>query len=447
MDLVKVIKELKQDKTKPYDTTATVTRIEGNTVWVHIPGGVTETPIAQTIDCQAGDRVQVRISGGKAWITGNHSKPPTDDTAANRARTVADKAMTAAKKALHTLSYFWADTEGAHVTRTPEDEFKQRPDGGNVLINADGVYLRDGTTDVAHFEQSNITMNDEAGTPVFSIGMQGNGRTITQYGLGRIVFMAMPAGTFTVTATANDVTETLTFDMSDGTLQTKQGTEITVTYSYYDYLTSGRIVRPYVTPETGTELVKVEYTTTMPLPYFVLGTRDGNCGPYSATIGEHLIAHKGLAVGKYNESNVNALFAVGSGADAENRHNAMTVTDSEVTVDKLVADQIVAPELPQIYTVTASGITWTVKQYGTRTEAYGVMSGPAEAGTALGSLWYKDWDIDWSTIFGAEPDYIQVTGNWITTVYNQSATGCKLRGYKPEAAAKAYKFYIYGGTQ
>lgn len=78
-----IVEALQQGpKVQPYDTQAEVRRVEGSTAYVHIPGGVDETPVALTIDAKPGDTVQVRIAGGKAWITGNASAPPTDDTLA-----------------------------------------------------------------------------------------------------------------------------------------------------------------------------------------------------------------------------------------------------------------------------------------------------------------------------------------------------------------------------
>ena len=48
------IRRTDERKPKAYDTQATVTRIEGGTAWVHIPGGVAETPVKLTINAQAG---------------------------------------------------------------------------------------------------------------------------------------------------------------------------------------------------------------------------------------------------------------------------------------------------------------------------------------------------------------------------------------------------------
>lgn len=90
-DLLKVITGAakKTEKTKPYDTEATVSRVDGDTIWVKIPGGVDETPVKRTIDSKPGDVVMVRVSGGKAWTMGNSTNPPTDDSRANYALIVA----------------------------------------------------------------------------------------------------------------------------------------------------------------------------------------------------------------------------------------------------------------------------------------------------------------------------------------------------------------------
>ncbi|MBR1689404.1 MAG: hypothetical protein IJ713_01360, partial [Oscillibacter sp.] len=82
-------------KTRPegYDTNAEVVRVEGSTVWVHIPGGVNETPVRRTIDCAPGETVRVRISEGAATLTGNETTPPTGDAAAIAAATEAGLAQ------------------------------------------------------------------------------------------------------------------------------------------------------------------------------------------------------------------------------------------------------------------------------------------------------------------------------------------------------------------
>ena len=79
-------------KTTAYDTMAEVVRVEGDTAWVHIDGGVTETPAEMTISCQKGDIVRVRVANGSAYLIGNNTAPPTDDATAIRATGIATTA-------------------------------------------------------------------------------------------------------------------------------------------------------------------------------------------------------------------------------------------------------------------------------------------------------------------------------------------------------------------
>lgn len=63
------------------DYTATVTRVDGGTAYVRITGAdIMDTPVTMSINCKAGDKVRVRVANGKAWITGNDTAPPTNDT-------------------------------------------------------------------------------------------------------------------------------------------------------------------------------------------------------------------------------------------------------------------------------------------------------------------------------------------------------------------------------
>lgn len=84
---------------KPYDTTAEVVRVEDGIAWVHIDGGVEETPAELTINAVKGDRVKVRLVGGQAFLIGNGTAPPTDDRVANEAYGVATGARVVAVEA------------------------------------------------------------------------------------------------------------------------------------------------------------------------------------------------------------------------------------------------------------------------------------------------------------------------------------------------------------
>ena len=81
-----------QSKTIPLDVQAEVRRVEDGIAWVHIPGGVEETPVKLTIGVKPGDKVQARVSGGRAFLVGNETAPPTDDTKAKQAVIQVEKA-------------------------------------------------------------------------------------------------------------------------------------------------------------------------------------------------------------------------------------------------------------------------------------------------------------------------------------------------------------------
>ena len=98
-EMAETIKETINKKVSAYDTQAEVLRVEDGIAWVHIPGGVDETPVSLTVNANKGDLVQVRVSGGNAWLTGNGSSPPTDDTTALIADSKAVEAKVDALKA------------------------------------------------------------------------------------------------------------------------------------------------------------------------------------------------------------------------------------------------------------------------------------------------------------------------------------------------------------
>lgn len=94
-EFLKVINN-KDKGPKPYDTTAEVVRVEDGVAWVHIDGGVEETPAELTINAVKGDKVKVRLVGGQAYLIGNGTNPPTDDKVANTALGVANGARVTA---------------------------------------------------------------------------------------------------------------------------------------------------------------------------------------------------------------------------------------------------------------------------------------------------------------------------------------------------------------
>ena len=123
-------KMVKQDNTatNPYDSEAEVVRVDGDVTWVHIPGGVDETPVSMAVSAKPGDKVRVRVSGGRAWITGNDTAPPTDDTKAEEAEKVAvtavEKATTAQESAEEAANY-------AEVAKQAADSAQGSADNAN----------------------------------------------------------------------------------------------------------------------------------------------------------------------------------------------------------------------------------------------------------------------------------------------------------------------------
>lgn len=102
-NFIQIIREAGNKGTSPLDAQAEVLRIdEDGTAWVHLPGGVDETPVKLTINAEVGDKVYVRLSGGRAWITGNQTAPPTDDKTAVVAKSLANIAGNRAKTAQKT---------------------------------------------------------------------------------------------------------------------------------------------------------------------------------------------------------------------------------------------------------------------------------------------------------------------------------------------------------
>lgn len=114
-DLYNTMRQADKKGTQGYDTPAEVTRIDGDTAWVHIPGGVEETPVKKTIDAKKGDTVQVRVSGGNAWITGNVTAPPTDDYTAKIANQTARKAQLRADSASDIANKAQASADGKNT--------------------------------------------------------------------------------------------------------------------------------------------------------------------------------------------------------------------------------------------------------------------------------------------------------------------------------------------
>ena len=193
---------------------------ESGTVWVHIEGGVTETPVySTTIDVSQGDTVMVRVEGGKAYIDGSTSdpsigvrrmvqaiEPVAKDLAlakalsktAKEASEAAQRIATEAQEAAQAVSqYFWQRSEdtqsdgagtGAFVTEETQEDFLEAAADGfpdlsdehphhNLLMNSLGILLRTGLKNLVSITRSAIAFYDglgnDAANVVASFGNQG----------------------------------------------------------------------------------------------------------------------------------------------------------------------------------------------------------------------------------------------------------------------------------
>lgn len=150
----KLAEAIRTDKsTQPYDTRAEVVRVSGSTAYVHIPGGVAETPVTMTIACKKGDTVQVRVSGGRAWIVGNETAPPTDDAKAKEVEAQTElikKRMTGVEGQ---YSEFIRTSEYIRSVVSDGDKLASiiNQSAGEVLIKAEKISL-DGYTKISEGE-------------------------------------------------------------------------------------------------------------------------------------------------------------------------------------------------------------------------------------------------------------------------------------------------------
>lgn len=166
---------MKESKTKAYDTVAKVLRVDEKTAYVHIDGGADETPAQMAINCKAGDSVKIRVSGGRAWLTGNLTSPPTDDTVAEKVKqsherfkkgTVKNfglqnkKIINAAKTATNFIDYI--DGVGLIVGDMRGNTLKQ-----NTLLDAYGMAVRNGNSEIVRFGTAPIVITNTDGDKTY----------------------------------------------------------------------------------------------------------------------------------------------------------------------------------------------------------------------------------------------------------------------------------------
>ena len=239
-DFISSIQTASKEKTSAYDSTATVKRIEGGTAWVHIPGGVDETPVAMTMNAKEGDSVQVRVSNGRAFLVGNATSPPTDDTTAEAAKALANRAAEDAGRAKTA-----ADIAESYATSAQASAAQS----ANILEGMEQAAIAAGTTldgiyaDAAEAKATTDEINDYADTA---------GKTVTQIlndgeTAGAAASAAQQAADTALVnlATTEDVVGVLNWITAHGTMVSQYGEVFDPDKVYFivdpagDYVVSG----------------------------------------------------------------------------------------------------------------------------------------------------------------------------------------------------------------
>lgn len=361
-ELFKALYQANNKGTSGYDTTAEVVRVEGDTVWVHIAGGVDETPVKKTIDAVKGDTVQLRVSGGTAWIVGNESKPPTDDRVANVAQKTAENADLKAILAKKTADEA-SKVATNYIDFTEEDGLTvgHKSLESKVNISGGGVKLYD--------EEGKVGTEIKSGEAVF--GAEDTNRlTLTEDGIALTDLNGVEVLSTGIADSAEQATVREIVNSSEYKLKHNPnvGSRITWTvithiggthtqYTFYftqgvpNHWGSGNLGTVYYdgdktfTGFLGNNTNTLTYTSTLTPLFVTFGTRTASevianqdvqypQGKYSMTFGKELIAeHFQIAMGQANDVDENGdyAFIFGNGVINSNpsiapiRSNAMAM--------------------------------------------------------------------------------------------------------------------------
>lgn len=246
LQLVDAIKQASAPKTSSYDTPAEVVRVDGSTAWVHIPGGVAETPVRLTIDCKPGDTVQVRVGGGQAWLVGNETAPPTDDTEAKTVRKELEKAKSAVFGAIEAVRILTRKLTVADENGNILADF----DADNHLAQVAGWQATAGHLK-AETESSGVDLDAENGRiSVYrrnSLGQQSRGGAILDKDCLSFVAYSSGVPSGSTDMYVDDAGTTIVMDSGRATTDLKVGTTRLGTETYASAYPNGGPLTPTIT--------------------------------------------------------------------------------------------------------------------------------------------------------------------------------------------------------
>ena len=314
------------------------------------------------------------------------------------------------------LNYFWVDSSGAHVTQVPKDQFLASPQGGNTLINSDGLQVRDAETVLAGFSAAGAQLGSVSSanavvTPTDMTFMNENGLEVFKVASSSVsqstgvTVQLLPStaekvievhGSKEYRWTMPSTPSTSTMDMVIGVVYA--GTQIYTTSTVITADVVKQISGPQgtgviilftsatdmlsITAVTGIgqtldlHKAQITYTTTAYKPTMTAGTGT------QAQYGDQ------TAIGAYNDNKSGNLFEIGNGTADNARSNAFEVTDTgDVTVagDASITGDLSADDISAAGGITVTGtstLTGNVTASGTVT-----VQGHASAiGTLVGDL-------------------------------------------------------------
>lgn len=285
-DFIQIIREAGNKGTSPLDAQAEVLRIdEDGTAWVHLPGGVDETPVKLTINAKVGDKVYVRLSGGRAWITGNQTAPPTDDKTAEQAK---EDAANASKVATNFMEF--DSTNGLIVGNKTSGSWSGYrsqilPGSFNVLDPSSTVLASFGPTTVIgeeananiHLTFNNFSMLNKENNVIFEVGdLRDSSGVATLVSYSKL-YTGNGAVTIDLHVNINSIVSVVV-------------TNVTISSSNYSF--DGSSITITGLEQYVEKTFEITYTTLTSIPYLTFGTRNnsGKIGYFSSIRGDNLIA-------------------------------------------------------------------------------------------------------------------------------------------------------------
>lgn len=318
-----------QDSTMPSET-HTITGLatsdsEDGLVRVDLMGytvsqdGEQSLELPTTVDVKEGDTVQVTLVGGTGKSPIVTGVVGGGDRLSGNVQDAVDAATSAAEAVSSVTNYFFHNESGAHVTTTPNDATT----GNNVLINANGLDVRDGSTPVAYFhaDSAQVGRDDET-----HMTFDYNSVEIDSGANVRFFF----AGDLRDEHGRWSASDSYIGDGSTATFQTKFEIDSNLTVSVNgatktygtDYTDpTSYTIRFTTAPPSGAAIV-ISYTTTSFAPTEQFGTRTGGIGGFSVAKGKNVEASgtASFAVGENTVASGYVSHAEGLGSSATSSH-------------------------------------------------------------------------------------------------------------------------------